>query len=107
MDRIKQTLITAGIFACVVCAFPCSGGASFERNPVKETQSNVVPVTEEMLNREGQLGPASPTFKIQDTAKFMVKKPINESAEPDDKIGKEEEKGSWWDQWFSWGDKKK
>ena len=49
--------------------------ASYEKDPVAATQSNVVPVTEELLNREGEPGPASPSFKMSDTARFLVKKP--------------------------------
>ena len=42
--------------------------ASFEEDPVKDTQSKIVPVTQELLTREGEPGPASPSFKMSDTS---------------------------------------
>jgi hypothetical protein len=80
--------------------------ADFKEDPIKSTQTKPVPVTEEFLKREGQDGPASPTFKISDIGKFMAKKPY-EKAEEETTGEKEEKASSWWDDWFSWKDDNK
>ena len=77
-----------------------AAGIEHEKEPIRSTQSDAVPVTEELLKREGDLGPASPTFKMSDTSKFMVKRPYEKGEEGGEKA--EEEKGkSWWENWFS------
>ncbi|OGW86933.1 MAG: hypothetical protein A3C35_00100 [Omnitrophica bacterium RIFCSPHIGHO2_02_FULL_46_11] len=78
--------------------------ASYEKDPVKDTQSNVVAVTEELLTREGELQPASPTFKMLDTAHFLVKKPyqkpeIKQANQPSEKSSSS---SNWEDEWFFW-----
>ncbi|MBI1977910.1 MAG: hypothetical protein HYS55_04075 [Candidatus Omnitrophica bacterium] len=77
--------------------------ASFDRDPIEETQTKVVPVTQELLTREGEPGPASPTYKVSDTARFLVKKPYEEVEKSilDDLSGEEEGVVSEED-WFSW-----
>ncbi len=74
-----------------------------EKDPIKDTQSGVVPVTDELLTREGEPGPASPSFKATDTSIFLVKKPY-EGIEKHilDGMLKQEEKhlDNSWDDWF-------
>ncbi len=78
-------------------------GREQEKDPIGNTQSGVVPVTKELLTREGELGPASPTFKMDDTSRFLVKKPyeevekymIGEVAESEG-----ESTDTLWDDWF-------
>lgn len=81
--------------------------AAYEKDPIKATQTNPVPVTEELLTRESEPGPASPTFKMKDTSGFMARKPYEEEREawlaeemveslPEDEFSDED-----WDQWFS------
>ena len=50
-------------------------GIEQEKDHISSTQSGVVLVTSELLNREGEPGPASPSFRMPDTSKFLVKKP--------------------------------
>lgn len=79
---------------------------SFKRNPIKDTQTQTVAVTEEMLKTEGQKGPASPTFKMEDSSKFLVQKPVQKAEE---KTIEETAKSSssWWDDWFTWKEEPK
>jgi len=77
--------------------------ASFEKDPIKETQSKTVPVTEELLTREGDVGPASPSFKMKDTERFLVKKPYGEVDQGVVAESSEDEYSTdWWEDWFSW-----
>lgn len=94
---------------CFSFLFLCSWGISYvclaanDKDPIEATQSGVVPVTKELLTREGEPGPASPSFKMTDTSGFLVKKPYQETEKVD--VGKgdesrEESAGSTWDDWF-------
>jgi hypothetical protein len=76
--------------------------AGFEKDPLKETQSDTVPVTEELLTREGQAGPASPTYPMADTSGFLVQMPYEKAEEY--RAGEEEKEFSrhFWDRWFFW-----
>ena len=67
----------------VLCLYLEFGWAShFGSDPIRETQSNVVPVTEENIKDEGKPGAPAPTFRIlEDSSKFLVKDPIEEIAE--------------------------
>lgn len=57
----------------------CVAGVTNEKDHIGATQTEGVPVTTELLNREGEPGPASPSFKMSDTSKFLVKKPYQEA----------------------------
>lgn len=100
-----KAFVTGCVLAFLMASF-CFPARAFNRDPVKETQSEGVPVTDEMLKREGQAGPASPTFQMKDTAKFLVKTPLEEKTGDEAKEVVQEEKTNWWDEWFSWGGKK-
>ena len=77
-----------------------------DRDPIGDTQTKPVPVTQELLTREGEPGPASPTFKMQDTAKFLVKKPYDQAVkEYLDRLPKDEQDSALLDEWFSWDEK--
>ncbi|MBI4395200.1 MAG: hypothetical protein HY583_03275 [Candidatus Omnitrophica bacterium] len=77
--------------------------AAYEKDPIKNTQSNVVPVTQELLTREGEPAPASPTFKMSDTSRFLVKEPYEVAEEAQELHHWDEESAlSDWDSWFSW-----
>ena len=76
--------------------------ASFEKDPIKATQSNVVPVTEELLTREGELGPASPSFKMSDSSLFLVKKPYEMVERNELEALKEDTSSAVLDDWFFW-----
>ena len=79
------------------------GLAGYEKDPVKTTQSNTVAVTEELLTREGELQPASPTFKMPDTARFLVKKPYQKmETKQVNQPSEESSSNNWEDEWFSW-----
>lgn len=66
------------ILILLVAADTSSSYGDFKRNPIKETQTEPVPVTEELLTREYEQGPASPSFKMFDTTSgFFAKKPYN------------------------------
>ena len=75
--------------------------AGFDQDPIAETRSDAVPVTEESLKREGQAGPASPTYPMADTSGFLVKVPYEKAGEGevDDK---EASSDHFWDRWFFW-----
>ena len=92
------------IFASfIVCSHLIVGSsfAGFDKAPLKETQSDTVPVTEELLTREGQAGPASPTYPMADTSGFLVQMPY-EKAEEYRADGEKEESSHFWDRWFFW-----
>jgi hypothetical protein len=78
--------------------------ADFEEDPIKKTESNVVAVTRELLEREGDVGPASPTIKMHDTSRFLVKEPYHDV---DDEVGDDSAtmKRPWWHRWFFKWDK--
>ena len=85
-DMYKSPIFVGAILFLILClvCFSQLGLASFDdEDPVKATQSKVVPVTKELLTREGEPGPASPTYKMSDTSRFLVKKPYQ-------KVDKEE-----------------
>ena len=78
------------------------GSASFEEDPIKKTQSAVVPVTSELLSREGEPGPASPTFKMSDTSGFFVKKPYQRAEKLRDHAAKTASGRDAFEGSFSW-----
>lgn len=80
------------------------GGIELEKDPVKRTQTDPVPVTEELLKRESETGPASPSFKMKDTSTFMVEKPYEDQEQEEllDKTSDSETDFSAenWDDWW-------
>lgn len=76
--------------------------AAYDKDPIKSTQTEPVAVTEELLKREGEPGPASPTIAIEDTAEFLAKKPYESIIEEADEYQLEETDSPWWEDWFSW-----
>lgn len=81
MDRKRILANFMGLFLVCMTMFskPSIAGIEQEKDHISSTQSGVVLVTSELLNREGEPGPASPSFKMPDTAKFLVKKPYEEA----------------------------
>jgi hypothetical protein len=75
--------------------------AGFDKDPLKDTQSDAVPVTEELLKREGQAGPASPTYPMVDTSGFLVKMPYGKAEEYETNDEKESS-DHFWNRWFFW-----
>ena len=90
------------LFVCLLGTAPFAWGASFEKDPIKETQTDPVPVTEELLAREGQTGPASPTFKIGNTAEFLVQKPYGNVEVGEQTERPKKEYSPWWEGWLFW-----
>ena len=93
-------------FLLWMTAFMTNSFASYEKDPIKATQTKEVPVTKELLNREGEQGPASPSFKMESADRFLVKKPY-EKVETGESGELEEETSHWWQDWFSLGKNKK
>ncbi|OGW81000.1 MAG: hypothetical protein A3G33_01325 [Omnitrophica bacterium RIFCSPLOWO2_12_FULL_44_17] len=94
------------VFAAVLFFRMPNGFGGFQRDLIKETQTEPVQVTEELLKRESETGPASPTFKMPDANQFLTDKPYEESQEEEVVTEKSEEKTKWWDKWFNWNDEK-
>jgi hypothetical protein len=97
-----RKLTTFSVFF-IVCSCLTAGhlSAGFDKDPLKETQSNTVPVTEELLTREGQPAPASPTYPLVDTSGFLVKMPYGKAEEyrANDEA---ESSDHFWNRWFFW-----
>ena len=100
--------ISAGkiLLILVLCFFSCSVSyGAFQRDPIKETQTDPIAVTQEFLTRESESGPASPSFKMNDTAIFFMKKPYdyiqNEELFEQDA---DQEAGFVSDEWDDWFD---
>ncbi len=98
---MRQLTVFAFLIFCS-CLVIGSAWAGFDKDPLKETQSDAVPVTEELLTREGQAGPASPTYPMADTSGFLVQMPYEKADEY--RAGEEEEESSdhFWNRWFFW-----
>lgn len=97
---LKTTFI---LFVCL--ALKASFGyGSFDRDPVKDTQTNPVAVTQELLTRDSETGPASPTFKMSDTSGFLVMKPYdlipNQNFLEENSIEESGFDGDYWNDWF-------
>ena len=92
------------VFLVIFCIFLRTGivSAALKEDPIKSTQSDTVPVTEELITREGEPGPASPTIKMNDTSKFLVKKPYQKADQEEDIEKPEETSTPWWEDWFTW-----
>jgi len=67
----------------------CSGlalASQLDPNPIRDTQSKVVAVTEENIKDEGKAGAPAPTFRlVHDSGKFLVKDPLEEVMEEKEK----------------------
>jgi hypothetical protein len=82
---------------------PCTGIAAYEKEPIKKTQSDTVAVTQELLEREGQLGPSTPTMRMEHTEPFLTKVPLNDADEG--ALEEADKEGApWWERWFFWVD---
>ena len=87
-------LAAAALFTAVLPIRFSWGAGSFERDPVVETQTKVVAVTEETLkNYEKKPGAPAPTFKlVNDSDEFLVEEPVEKSGELETKaVGFEED----------------
>ena len=105
MNKRWALEVKTGFFFLCLVWYAGTAAAYSEEDPVKKTQSDVVPVTEELLTREGQLGPASPSFKMADTSSFLIKKEYQEADEVwerDDLL--EEDSSEFGDDWLFWED---
>ncbi len=94
----------AGMAIVLLCTLIPYGYGAFQRDYVKETQTDPVAVTEELLTRESESGPASPSFKMKDTSTFMGEKPygnqkkeefLDETSDSETDFSTEN-----WDDWF-------
>ncbi len=66
----------------VLCMISNLAWAFGSRDPILETQSKAVPVTEETLKDEPKPGAPAPTFKlVHDTGVFFVKAPVEQLEE--------------------------
>ena len=95
----------AGVVICLslICLISSNYGfASVKEDPIKATQTDVVPITDELLTREGETGPASPTLRMEDTSKFLTKKPYQKAEEQTDTDELKNTSSKAWDDWFSW-----
>jgi len=104
-DAKQIPFFTAAVF-CFILGLTSGAGvsyAAYEKDPIKATQSKTVAVTEELLQREGDVGPATPTIKHKDTSEFLLKQPY-EQAVNEVKEGLGEGKEPWWESWFFWLD---
>ena len=78
--QVFKSLFGCLFFVCFVLSPRlCIAGVTNEKDHIGATQTEGVPVTSELLNREGEPGPASPSFKMLDTSKFLLKKPYQEA----------------------------
>src|SRR3989338_2288038 len=104
MNKMTLKHVSFGIVFVLLLFLTETGLASFKRDPIEETQTRPIPVTEELLTREGELGPASPTYKMEgETANFLVKKPYEEAeTEYLGELSNGEETSSLSDEWFFW-----
>jgi hypothetical protein len=99
MVRLSYMILVAVLMTQTDVSF------AYDKDPVKSTQSDTVAVTDELLDREGQLGPASPTIKIPLITHFFSKTPFL-NAEEEDESAAGEGDAPWWESWFQWmGDK--
>ena len=72
-------VISLGVFVSLLAFSEVTFASIEDKDPIKDTQTRAVPVTQELLTREGEPGPASPTYKMQgETSKFLVKKPYDQ-----------------------------
>ncbi len=100
----KYLVFGMGFFLILIGFLPFLNASSIDkRDPIKETQTTPVPVTDELLNREGEPGPASPSFKLKDSADFFSREP----AVSGDKLGdikeeKQKEASSLGTDWLFW-----
>ena len=102
---MERGLLSEGVILLLIFCFTGFSRlamSSFDEDPVKATQSKVVAVTEELLTREGEPGPASPTYKMWDTSLFLVKKPYEEAEKKEMIQRMKEATPDLWNDWFFW-----
>lgn len=90
------------LFFILTKAFAGCGGTSAEEDPIKATQSPVVKVERDFNPDEPKTYPSQPKYMLEDTDKFVTKKPIGkEEAMPvtEEKAGKKEREKKWFF-WF-------
>ena len=78
MSIIKSTKMIFELSAVLILiSFNSSTVLAGSGDPILETQSKAVPVTEETLKDEGRPGAPAPTFKlVHDTGIFFTKTPV-------------------------------
>ena len=91
----------APIFLLLFIVGPHLIEAVYDDDPIKTTRASTVPVTEELVTKEGETAPASPTIRLYDTGLFFVKRPYDKVREEAEKI---EDEKPWWQSWFFWLD---
>jgi len=103
-ERAKFPVFGAGLFLICFTFAPFGYAASIgEKEPIKETQTTPVPVTDELLNREGEPGPASPSFKFKDSADFFFPDPYLTDEELEEVDGQRLEEAEGLDEdWLFW-----
>ena len=95
--HIYKAICVAAMTAFFTIVLPIRfslGAGSFEKDPVVETQTKVVAVTEETFkNYEKKPGAPAPTFKlVNDSDKFLVEEPVEKNGELETKaVGFEED----------------
>lgn len=99
--RIFGACLFLGLFGFLSLLHAASIG---EKDPVRETQTTPVPVTEELLNREGgDPGPASPSFKLKDSTDFFSREHDGLEEELAEITGEEsEEPEEFGEDWLFW-----
>jgi hypothetical protein len=79
------------LLAVLISISENAGAGSFDKDPIVETQTKTVPVTEETLRNEPKAGAPAPTFRlITDTGQFFVADPLFEIS------AKKKRKWKWW-----------
>lgn len=74
ITKSAKNIILALFLVVVICELAWAYGS---RDPILETQSKTVAVTEETLKDEPRSGAPAPTFKlVHDTGVFFVKTPV-------------------------------
>jgi len=95
---MNQYVVTLTLIAFIMVG--STAYAVYEKEPIKRTKSDAVAVTKELLEREGDVGPATPTIKMADTSVFLTEKPHHAPTDDDEDQVSEEE--PWWERWFFW-----
>ena len=100
--KCSAVLLLWMMFAVVTLMRPAWATSYDEdKDPVKTTQTDPVAVTKELLTA-GETGPSSPTYKVKDTAQFLIKPPY-ERAEAEEKPKKSKKAAAnWWEGWLFW-----
>ncbi|PIQ87484.1 MAG: hypothetical protein COV74_00505 [Candidatus Omnitrophica bacterium CG11_big_fil_rev_8_21_14_0_20_45_26] len=99
---IKPAGLQFVLFFCISIILAGPAEASlFNDDPVKDTQTTPVAVTEETLQYEGQSGAPAPSFKmLKDTGKFFVEEPMEDS-ETEKTVESNDQQQPWVWPWLS------